>query len=216
MNIVDCAKTRYATKVFDPTKKLTDTQVQDIKDIARYAPSSINTQPWHFILASTDETKQRIIKSMPDNYQYNVPKITDSSHVMVICARTHLTDDYLDTLTAQEGADGRLPNDKMKQLIIDTRLRAVTAHKNKGDTAEWLKNQVYIAIGGILLGAKALNIDALPLEGFDKDIFDAEFNLTEQGLTSAAMIALGYRSTEDFNAPLPKSRLPEEKIFTEC
>ena len=216
MNIVDHAKTRYATKVFDPTKKLTDEQVQDIKDIARYAPSSINTQPWHFIIASTDASKNRIVKSMPDNYAYNVPKIMDSSHVMVICARTHLPDDYLDTLTAQEDRDGRLPNDKMKQLIVDTRLRAVNAHKDIGDTEQWLKNQVYIALGGVLLGAKALNIDALPLEGFDIALLDKEFNLTEQGLSSAVMIALGYRSDEDFNAPLPKSRLPEDKIFTEC
>jgi nitroreductase/dihydropteridine reductase len=29
------------------------------------------------------------------------------------------------------------------------------------------------------------------------------------------MVALGYRSSEDFNARLPKSRLPESRIFTE-
>ena len=216
MNIADHAKTRYATKVFDPTKKLNAQQVQDIKDIARYAPSSINTQPWHFILVSTSDTKDRIAKSMPDNYVYNIPKIKNASHVMVICARTDLTDEYLDTLTKQEEIDGRLPNEKMKELIIGTRLRSVAGHKKDGDLAEWIKNQVYIALGGVLLGAKALDIDALPLEGFDNAIFDKEFNLAEQGLTSAVMVALGYRSNEDFNAPLPKSRLPEDKIFTEC
>jgi nitroreductase/dihydropteridine reductase len=28
------------------------------------------------------------------------------------------------------------------------------------------------------------------------------------------MVALGYRDAGDFNATLPKSRLPEEEIFT--
>ena len=36
-----------------------------------------------------------------------------------------------------------------------------------------------------------------------------------QGLSAVALVALGYRSTEDFNAKLPKSRLPAESVLTE-
>jgi nitroreductase/dihydropteridine reductase len=33
-------------------------------------------------------------------------------------------------------------------------------------------------------------------------------------LTSVVLVSLGYRSESDFNAALPKSRLPREEIFT--
>lgn len=52
------------------------------------------------------------------------------------------------------------------------------------------------------------------MEGFDAAILDAELGLAEQGLTSLVLVALGYRGEGDFNAKLPKSRLPEAALFT--
>ena len=58
-------------------------------------------------------------------------------------------------------------------------------------------------------------IDATPIEGFDPKILNEELGLRENGLTSVVLVALGYRSEEDFNAKLAKSRLPAEEIFSE-
>ncbi|HNE15787.1 MAG TPA: NAD(P)H nitroreductase, partial [Rhodocyclaceae bacterium] len=65
-----------------------------------------------------------------------------------------------------------------------------------------------------LLGAATLELDAAPLEGFDTQILDAELGLAERGLTSLVIVALGYHSSDDFNARLPKSRLPAERVIT--
>ena len=64
-----------------------------------------------------------------------------------------------------------------------------------------------------LLGAAALEIDATPIEGFDRAALDEELGLRQRGLTAVVLAALGYRSADDFNADLPKSRLPAEEIF---
>ena len=53
------------------------------------------------------------------------------------------------------------------------------------------------------------------MEGFDAQLLDAELGLAERGLTSTVLVALGYRSGDDFNAKLPKSRLTEAALFTE-
>ncbi len=45
-------------------------------------------------------------------------------------------------------------------------------------------------------------------------VMNEELGLLEQGYTAVVMVAFGYRKTTDFNAGLPKSRLPEEEIFT--
>ncbi len=68
MDIVQAAKSRYSTKVFDPTRKLPQEKVDAVKELIRFSPSSVNSQPWHFILASTEEGKQRIAKAAQENY----------------------------------------------------------------------------------------------------------------------------------------------------
>ena len=49
--------------------------------------------------------------------------------------------------------------------------------------------------------------------GFDEDVLNEEFGLKEKGLRSSVIVSLGYRSENDFNAKLPKSRLPDEVIL---
>ena len=217
MNIVDCAKTRYSTKVFDPTKKLTPEQVQGIKDLARYSASSINSQPWHFILAGTDDGKARVAKATQGDYVFNEKKVLDASHVLVFCTKLDITHDYIEKLMDSEQNDNRFPNDTIKDTVRKTRQYFIGLHVDDlKDTFDWMEKQVYLNIGTVLLGAKALGMDAVPIEGFDKTIMDKEFGLAEQGYTSSVIVALGHRSADDFNAPLPKSRFPETEIFTEC
>ncbi len=52
------------------------------------------------------------------------------------------------------------------------------------------------------------------MEGFDARAVDAELDLHAQGLTCVVLVCLGYRSDSDFNASLPKSRLPQDYLFT--
>jgi nitroreductase/dihydropteridine reductase len=52
------------------------------------------------------------------------------------------------------------------------------------------------------------------MEGFDRDTINQEFGLAEKGLKASVVVSLGYRSENDFNAKLPKSRLPDQVVFT--
>jgi nitroreductase/dihydropteridine reductase len=83
------------------------------------------------------------------------------------------------------------------------------------DEAAWMDRQVYLALGTLLLGAGALGIDACPIEGFSPEAVDEALGLKAKGLRSRVMVALGYRSEDDFNARLPKSRLPESAVISE-
>ena len=85
---------------------------------------------------------------------------------------------------------------------------------NSKDLQHWAEKQVYISLGNILLGLAALEINATPIEGIEPHIINTEFNLAEKGLKTSVIVTTGYSYEDDFNAKLPKSRLPEEKIFT--
>ncbi|MCD9537328.1 oxygen-insensitive NAD(P)H nitroreductase [Photobacterium carnosum] len=217
MSIVDAANKRYSTKVFDPSRKLTDDQLQQIKALIRLSASSVNSQPWHVIVAVTDDAKQRIAKATEGPYVFNKPKILDASHVLVFCSKTTIDDDYLKDLLTSEQQDGRFSNEQSKQRMFDGRNFFVDLHrKTLGDADHWMQKQVYLNIGSLLLGVAAMGIDAVPIEGFDCDVLDKEFNLSAQGFTSLVIVPVGYHSTDDFNANVPKSRWSDEKIFTEC
>lgn len=62
MDIISVALKRHSTKAFDPAKKLTAEEAEKIKTLLQYSPSSTNSQPWHFIVASTEEGKARVAK----------------------------------------------------------------------------------------------------------------------------------------------------------
>ncbi|BFL82522.1 hypothetical protein LFREDSHE_09720 [Shewanella baltica] len=67
------AKKRYTTKAFDPTKTIPAEKIADIKTLLQFSPSSVNSQPWHFVLASTAEGKA-LIAQATENYAFNTQK----------------------------------------------------------------------------------------------------------------------------------------------
>ncbi len=215
MDIAALAQSRYTTKAFDATKRIPAEQIEQVKTLLRFSPSSVNSQPWHFVIAGTDEGKQTLTKAT-ENFAFNTPKILNASHVVVLCRRTDINAQYLQQLTAQEEADGRIPNEEVKQTILGARQFFVGLHTDTlKDAPDWMDKQVYLALGTLLLGAAALNIDACPIEGFDADTLDQVLGLKEKGLRACVVAALGYRAVDDFNAGLPKSRLPVEQVISE-
>jgi len=217
-DIVHYAKTRHSAKAFDPTKKISDENVEKIRELLRFGASSTNAQPWHFILASSDEAKAKIAKSTEGVYAFNTQAVLDASHVVVFCRRINLEEDYLLRVLAQEEKDGRFAADpEFKERMHGERNFFVKMHKDDLKDADvWASKQVYLNLGAFLLGVAALGIDALPMEGIDLKVLDEELKLTKNGYAGLVVLPIGYRNLEsDFNADLPKSRLEYSEILTE-
>lgn len=215
MDIVQIATRRYTTKVFDSNKHIDAMLMTQLQTLLRMAPSSTNSQPWHFIIATGGEDKAKIARATSGPYGGNEPKVLNASHIVILCALTELDDAHLQRVLEQEESDGRFKTDEAREAQRRGRGFYVNMHRNElHDTQQWMEKQVYIALGTLLLGAAALEIDATPIEGFDRATLDEELGLTERGLRSVVIAALGYRREDDFNAALPKSRLPAEEIFT--
>lgn len=216
MNIAHHVQHRHSTKAFDDSRKIPEETFQHLRTVLRYSPSSVNFQPWHFVVAHSDEGKARIAKATQHQFIYNEAKVLRASHVVALCARTDLDAPYLATLLAQEQADGRFATPKAREGQSQARHDYVRAHRYlQKDLSHWVDKQLYLALGMLLLGAETLGINACPMEGFDHSVLDAELDLNAKGLTSTVLVALGYSSSDDFNAKLPKSRLSSELIFTD-
>ncbi len=214
MDIARIAAARYTTKAYDPAKRIDAALMEQLQTLLHLAPSSINSQPWHFIFASNDAGKARIARATTGPYGANEAKVLNASHVVVLCAKNGWSDEHIQEVIEQEYLDGRFPSVDAKEKTFAGRNFYVDLHKKLGDTQQWMEKQVYIALGALLFGAGALGIDATPIEGFDRAALDKELDLKERGLTSVVLAALGYHSSDDFNAGLPKSRLPVDQVIT--
>ncbi|WP_262264077.1 oxygen-insensitive NAD(P)H nitroreductase [Pantoea dispersa] len=215
MTLNDAVARRHTVKAFSAGKTLPQQEIDTLLNLLRNSPSSVNSQPWHFVVASTAEGREKMAQSTSGAFIYNNPKVLNASHVIALCMRTDLDEAHLQNVLAQEEKDGRFAKPEAKAGQDKSRRSYVDMHRYElRDVPQWMEKQVYLALGGLLMGAAMLGIDATPMEGFDARALDQALGLREQGFTSVVLVSLGYRSEEDFNATLPKSRLPQDEIFT--
>ncbi|GAB3042528.1 oxygen-insensitive NAD(P)H nitroreductase [Acinetobacter apis] len=215
MTILQTAQNRYTTKAYDESKTIPQETFLKLLEILRLTPSSINIQPWHFFIADSAEAKARVAYSMPGRFKYNASKVFAASHTIVFCTRKDVTEEHLNHLNQQDELSGRYKDEASKVAQQSARQGYVDLYKSEDyDLDRWLENQTFIALGQLLLAAAAENIDATAIGGFDAKLLDEQLNLTEKGLYPSVVVTLGYRSEDDANAKLAKSRLQDEYIFT--
>ncbi len=214
--ILDAAKRRYSTKAFLPERKISAADFNILRTVVQISPSSINAQPWHILVADSDGAKKRIVEAVQGKYGFNRQKLLDASHIMIFCARTDINQAYFDRLLAKEKADGRITSEEIEKMIVDIRSSFFASISDSPDRLRsWVEKQLYIALGNVLLAASAMNIDSVPIEGFDAAALDNSLGLADKPYYSVVMAAFGYHSEADFNAGLPKSRFDQADIFTE-
>lgn len=211
-SIAAISEHRYTCKVYDPTKKIPHDILEQLYAVLRNSPSSVNSQPWHFIVLESAEAKEKVL---PAIFEFNHPRVTDASHVVIFLSRNDYTSEFLTQIVDQEDADKRFPEKEMKEANDKGRRFFVDLNRvPESRLHAWQDRQVYIALGNLLLAAATVDVDSTPIEGFDPAKLDEILGLKEKGFRSIVIASLGYKSEDDFNAKLPKSRLPFAELFT--
>src|ERR1700744_1517381 len=75
---------RYATKQFDPQRKISAQDWATVEDALQLTPSSAGLQPWKFIVVTDPAVRARLLP-----VSYGQPQITDASHVVVFAAKNN-------------------------------------------------------------------------------------------------------------------------------
>ncbi len=205
--ILNALNWRYATKAFDPQKKLTPEQWTTLEQALILSPSSYGLQPWKFV-----NVTDQILRTQLKPVSWNQSQITDASHLVVIAARNQMdakyVEHYVETVAKERGIPtGNL--EQYKQMMIGDVVNGPRA----AVSGEWASRQCYIALGNILTVAATLGIDACPMEGFDTAAYDKILGLGGSGYHSVVVCALGYRSAADKSAGMKKVRFPAKEIM---
>jgi len=211
--IIEDLNWRHTTKKYDATKKVSQEDLDVLFEAMRLSASSINSQPWKFIVIESDEAKARMNKTFANKHQYNQPHVFDSSQIILFAHNPHYTREDYSKVVDKGIEDGRTKPEDRESAFGGFAFAESNTDEN-GNTAPWTKAQLYIAIGNTLHTLARLKIDATPLEGIDTDLVAEEFKEELDGYQCDVAMAIGYHHPEkDFNASLPKSRLSTESIF---
>jgi len=209
MALLDTLEWRYATKKYDPTKKVAQEDLNKILEAARMAPSSSGLQQFRVIVITNQELKEKIV---PVAWGQQI--VADSSHLLIFAGWDRYTDERIDNTFDQMNTLRGLPLDTTDEY--KNRLKGQLASFTEEQQAAHAAKQAYIAFGLAIAQAAELGIDATPMEGFSNVELDELLGLDKLGLKSAVMLPLGYRMEEqDWLLKLKKFRLPKEEFLIE-
>ena len=198
---------RYATKQFDPQRKISARDWDTLESALQLSPSSGGLQPWKFIVVTDPAVRAKLRAAA-----YGQAQITDASHLVVFAAKTNFNEADVDAHLAHVAKIQGISVEALAPLRGMLVGGIVKAQDEAGRSA-WARNQAYIALGNLLTSAALLGIDACPMEGFDRAQFDEILGLKTKGLASAVVAAVGYRSATDKYAGAPKVRFPKAHVF---
>lgn len=196
MSFLDLAKRRYATKKYDPAKKVSVEQIEELKEIIRLSPSSINSQPWKFTFV-TDEVVKRELASK--SYM-NENSINDVGLLVVFSV--------MDDIEHFEQRNISILPELWRTAFYEPIV------KSNGDVAtkSWMENQVYLSLGYFLSACISMGLDATPMEGIDRSSYKEI--LAQDGFSPLFAVTVGYADKTDWAHPtvLPKSRFELDEV----
>lgn len=204
--LIQALNWRYATKVFDPARKLTEVQLRALQESLVLTPSSFGLQPYRFLFVADPAIRAQLREA-----SWNQSQVTDCSHLVVFLARKQLTEADVDHLVERITQVRGVAKDSLagyRGMMINT---LVTGPK-AATVPEWAARQAYIALGQFMACAAMLGLDACPMEGLDPAKYDAILGLTDTPFRTIVACPVGYRAEGDKYASLAKVRFPAEEL----
>lgn len=193
---------RYATKKFDPTKKIPANVWAALEEALILTPSSFGLQPWKFIVITDPAVRQKLVP-----ISWNQTQPVDCSHHVVFAVRKAVgeteVDHFIDSMVAARGV--------AKETLKGYRdMMAGFAGKaaKEGWVREWGIRQLYIALGNFMTSAAVLGVDTCPMEGISPTDYDKILGLEGTEFETVVACAAGYRAADDKYAMAPKVRFP--------
>jgi len=205
--LLDQLNWRYATKQFDSTRRIRTEDWASLEEALRLSPSSVGLQPWKFLVINDPELRAKLQPA-----SYGQAQIVDASHLVVFTTKVNLGEADVDAHVAKVAKVKGVPVEDLAPLKAMA-MGGIVCGKSDEERRAWAFNQTYIALGNLLTSAALLGIDACPMEGFSRDEYDRILGLTEQGLGSAVVATLGYRSSGDQYGTVPKVRFDRDEVI---
>jgi nitroreductase len=205
MSITESLKWRYATKVFS-SARLGQEDIDMLLETLRLSPTSFGLQPFVIIDASSPSLREPLAAAA-----LGQPQIASASHLLFLAVPETIEEQHVVEFIERAAVARGVSRESLAP-----RQAQIWAYINRFDVPQrkaWAEKQAYLALGFLLSAAAQLEIDACPMEGFDKAAVDEILQLRQKGLAATVLVAIGKRSPSDTVVSLPKVRKSLEAIY---
>ncbi|HPK64477.1 MAG TPA: NAD(P)H-dependent oxidoreductase [Sphaerochaeta sp.] len=201
MNFLDIMRHRFACKLYDVDKPLSQEEIDEILEYGRLTPTSFGLEMWHFHAVVSKEKLKELYTVC-----YEQEGVRTSGMTVAILVKTpkHLDPDG--SFVYERGI--RFPSD-IDWFIEDYRpyyefLR--DNHRLEG----WLRSQGYLAIANMMTGARSLGIQSCAIEGFDEEGVLRVLGIDPEEWLVSLLCTFGHAAEEE----RPKIRVPLDELVT--
>ncbi len=197
---------RYATKKFDPNKKISEANWKTLEQSLVLSPSSFGLQPWQFFVIRNPEIRQKL-----QEVSWGQTPVVNASHLIVFAIKKDLDTNYVDRYIQRMAEVQQVSTEKLSGFS-----NMVKGYLEEPpfplDVNKWAAKQTYLALGFFLSCAAMMEIDTLPMEGFIPPKYDEILGLDSKGYSTVALCAAGYRADDDQHQNDPKVRFSTEQV----
>ena len=200
-NFSDIAFGRKSIRLYDENFKISQAEMLEMIQEATTTPSSVNMQPWRFVVVESEEAKAKLKPLIRFNTRQN-----DTSSAMVLIFGDMQCYEY-----GEEIYDAAVAQCKMSAEVRDQPLAAIIPYyKNfsKEQMNDVVKIDSSLAAMQFMLVARAHGYDTNPIGGFEADQLADAFDLDKERYVPVMILSIGKAMEIGYESV----RLAPEKI----
>ncbi|AOS99099.1 MULTISPECIES: nitroreductase family protein [Exiguobacterium] len=200
-DFMEIVKGRRSIRNYDTDVKISKEEMTQILEEATLAPSSVNMQPWRFLVIDSEEGKATLAPLA----KFNQVQVETSSAVIAVFGDMNAVD-QLENIYDTAVAKGLMP-----QEVRDRQVPAIQGMYSSV-SANDLKDSILIDSGlvsmQLMLVARAHGYDTNPIGGYEKDQIAEAFGLEKERYVPVMLLSIG----KAVDAGYPSVRLPINDI----
>lgn len=192
-NFSDITYNRKSIRVYDENVKISHEEMLEMIQKATIAPSSVNMQPWRFVVVESPEEKQKLKPLIRFNTRQN-----DTSSAMILIFGDMECYEYGEAIYNQAVTEG-----KMSPEVRDQQLAAIIPYYKNFTRAEMndvVKIDSSLAAMQLMLVSRSHGYDTNPIGGFEADQLAEAFGLEKERYVPVMILSIGKALEEGYNS----------------
>ncbi|WP_028592087.1 nitroreductase family protein [Paenibacillus massiliensis] len=194
---------RRSVKAYDPEVKISREELTEMLEEAMRAPSSVNMQPWRFLVIDSPEGKEKMLPLA----SFNQTQVETSAAVVAVFVDMNNVE-YLENIYAEAVKRGYMPAEVMDTLV--PRVKEYYENQSPADLRDVNLIDAGLVSMQFMLVARAHGYDTNPIGGYDKARIAETFGMDKDRYQPVMLITVGKAAKEGY----PSYRLPVETVTT--
>ncbi|GIO37798.1 nitroreductase [Paenibacillus antibioticophila] len=184
---------RKSVRLYDESVKIDHEEMLAMIREATLAPSSVNMQPWRFVVVESDDAKAKLRPLIRFNTRQN-----DTSSAMVLIFGDLRCYERAEEIYDQAVAEGKMPQEvREKQLSTIVPYYQSLSRQQMNDI---VKIDSSLAAMQFMLVARAHGYDTNPIGGFEADQLAAAFGLDPERYVPVMIVSVGKAAEAGYSS----------------